>query len=57
MDLAERRALGSEVAIEIRAYDECHTVLPIRGSIRRIKDAMPARLPRRRAIRTSSRAR
>src|SRR5206468_9854106 len=38
-DLAERRALGSEVAIEIRAYDECHTVIPIRRIIRRIKDA------------------
>src|SRR6266404_2251974 len=39
MDLAERRALGSEVAIGIRAYDECHTVIPIRRIIRRIKDA------------------
>src|SRR5437016_8478399 len=39
MDLAERRALGSEVAIEIRAYDECHTVIPLRRIIRRIKDA------------------
>jgi hypothetical protein len=39
MDLAERRALGAEVAIEIRAYDECHTVIPIRRIIRRIKDA------------------
>ena len=38
-DLAERRALGSEVAIEIRAYDECHTVIPIRRIIRRIKSA------------------
>jgi hypothetical protein len=38
-DLAERRALGPEVAIEIRAYDECHTVIPIRRIIRRIKDA------------------
>src|ERR1700746_2355592 len=39
MDLAERRALGSEVAIEIRAYDECHTVIPIGRISRRIKDA------------------
>jgi len=38
-DFAERRALGPEVAIEIRAYDECHTVIPIRRIIRRIKDA------------------
>jgi radical SAM superfamily enzyme YgiQ (UPF0313 family) len=38
-DLAERRALGPDVAIEIRAYDECHTVIPIRQIIRRIKDA------------------
>jgi hypothetical protein len=38
-DLAERRALGSEVAIEIHAYDECHTVIPIRRIIRRIKSA------------------
>jgi hypothetical protein len=38
-DLAERRALGPDVAIEIRAYDECHTVIPIRRIIRRIKDA------------------
>jgi len=26
-DLAQRRALGPEVAIEIQAYDECHTVI------------------------------
>src|ERR1700738_2781369 len=39
MDLAERRPLGSEVATEIRAYDECHTVIPTRRIIRRIKDA------------------
>jgi len=38
-DLADRRALGSEVAIEIRAYDECHTVIPIRRIIRRIRGA------------------
>ena len=38
-DLAARRALGSDVAIEIRAYDECHTVIPIRRIIRRINDA------------------
>jgi pyruvate-formate lyase-activating enzyme len=38
-DLAERRALGPEIAIEIHAYDECHTVIPIRRIIRRIKSA------------------
>jgi radical SAM superfamily enzyme YgiQ (UPF0313 family) len=38
-DLAERRVLGSEVAIEIHAYDECHTVIPVRRIIRRIQDA------------------
>src|ERR1700757_5005384 len=36
MDLAERRALGAEVAMEIHAYDECHTAIPIRRIIRRI---------------------
>jgi hypothetical protein len=38
-DLAERRALSPDVAIKIRAYDECHTVIPVRRIIRRIKDA------------------
>src|SRR5438132_4911830 len=38
-DLAERRALGAGVAIEIQAYDECHTVLPVNRIIRRIKAA------------------
>jgi radical SAM superfamily enzyme YgiQ (UPF0313 family) len=38
-DLAHRRALGPEVAIEVRAYDECHTVIPVRRIIRRIKNA------------------
>ncbi|MBO0739157.1 MAG: radical SAM protein [Alphaproteobacteria bacterium] len=37
MDLAERRALGPDVEIEVRAYDECHTVIPVRRIIRRIK--------------------
>ena len=37
--LAERRALGPGVAIEIHAYDECHTVIPIARIIRRIKSA------------------
>src|SRR6202030_2807336 len=39
MDLADPRALGPEIAIEIRAYDECHTVIPVRRIIRRIKGA------------------
>jgi hypothetical protein len=38
-DLAQRRVLGPEVAIGIRAYDECHTVIPVRRIIRRIKSA------------------
>jgi len=38
-DIAARRALGPEVAIEIRAYDECHTVIPVRRIIRRVKAA------------------
>ena len=38
-DIAARRALGPDVAIEIHAYDECHTVIPIRRIIRRIKAA------------------
>jgi hypothetical protein len=39
VDLAERRAFGPDVAIEIRAYDECHTVIPVRRIIRRIRNA------------------
>jgi radical SAM superfamily enzyme YgiQ (UPF0313 family) len=39
MDLAARRALGRDVAMEIRAYDECHTVIPIRRIVKRIKGA------------------
>jgi radical SAM superfamily enzyme YgiQ (UPF0313 family) len=38
-DVAARRALGSDVAIEINAYDECHTILPIKRIIRRQKSA------------------
>jgi len=38
-DLAERRALGPDVAIEIHAYDECHTVIPVRRIIGRIEEA------------------
>src|SRR5882724_9276871 len=39
MELADRRALGPDVAIEIHAYDECHTVIPVGPIIRRINSA------------------
>ena len=38
-DIAERRALGPDVALEIHAYDECHTVIPVGRIVRRIKAA------------------
>ena len=38
-DIAKRRALGPDVAVEIHAYDECHTVIPIRRIVSRIKNA------------------
>jgi Radical SAM superfamily len=38
-DIAERRALGPEIDLEILAYDECHTVVPVRHIIRQIKAA------------------
>ncbi len=38
-DIAARKALGSDVIVEIHAYDECHTVIPIRRIIRRVKEA------------------
>ena len=38
-DIAQRRALGPDVAVEIHAYDECHTVIPIRRIIRRFTAA------------------
>jgi Radical SAM superfamily len=38
-DIAGRRALGPDVEIEILAYDECHTVVPVGRLIRRIKAA------------------
>jgi radical SAM superfamily enzyme YgiQ (UPF0313 family) len=38
-DLETRRALGADVAIEINAYDECHTVIPVRRIVRRIRAA------------------
>jgi hypothetical protein len=38
-DAAERKTLGPDVAIEINAYDECHTLIPIKRIIRRINAA------------------
>jgi radical SAM superfamily enzyme YgiQ (UPF0313 family) len=38
-DIAERRALGADVDLEILAYDESHTVIPLRRIIRRIRAA------------------
>jgi hypothetical protein len=38
-DAAADRVLGDDVDIEIHAYDECHTVIPIRRIARRIKAA------------------
>jgi hypothetical protein len=38
-DIADRRALGPDVAVEIKAYDECHTVIPVNKIIRRLKEA------------------
>lgn len=38
-ELAARRAFGPDIAIEIGAYDECHTVIPVGRIVRRIKSA------------------
>jgi hypothetical protein len=38
-DAAVNRALGADVDIEITAYDECHTVIPIKKIAKRIKAA------------------
>ena len=38
-DAAAHHVLGPDVAIEINAYDECHTVIPIAKIARRIKAA------------------
>ncbi|MFN0053212.1 MAG: B12-binding domain-containing radical SAM protein [Planctomycetales bacterium] len=35
-DVQERQALGTDVDIEVAAYDECHTVVPVQSLIRRI---------------------
>ncbi len=36
-DVRERRALGDDIDIEVNAYDECHTVIPVQKIIRRIR--------------------
>src|ERR1700731_386211 len=36
---AASQVLGPDVTIEINAYDECHTVIPIKKIVRRIKEA------------------
>lgn len=36
-DVDDRRALGDDVQIAVHAYDECHTVIPVRKIIRRIR--------------------
>ncbi len=36
---AEQKVLGPDVDIEIEAYDECNTVIDIKGAIKRIKAA------------------
>ena len=38
-DAAAQKVLGPDVTIEINAYDECHTVIPIKKIARRIKAA------------------
>ncbi len=38
-DIAGRRLLGADVDIEINAYDECHTVIPVKKIVRRIAAA------------------
>ena len=38
-DIAQRKALGPDVMVEIHAYDEGHTIIPIGRIIRRIKAA------------------
>jgi hypothetical protein len=36
-DVEDRRALGDDVELVVNAYDECHTVIPVRRIIRRIR--------------------
>ncbi len=36
-DVQQRRGLGEDVDIQIHAYDECHTIVPIEKIIRRLR--------------------
>jgi radical SAM superfamily enzyme YgiQ (UPF0313 family) len=38
-DVANRRLLGDNVDVELHAYDECHSIIPIRQIIKRIEGA------------------
>jgi hypothetical protein len=38
-DAAAKKELGEDVAVEINAYDECHTVIPVKKIAKRIKNA------------------
>jgi hypothetical protein len=38
-DVAARQELGPDVTVEIKAYDECHTIIPVRKIIGRIQEA------------------
>jgi radical SAM superfamily enzyme YgiQ (UPF0313 family) len=38
-DAIAQRPLGDDVEFVVNAYDECHTVIPVKQIIRRIKDA------------------
>src|SRR5713226_4170514 len=39
-DVAARQTLGADVALEVRAYDESHTVIPVKRIVRRIRAAI-----------------
>jgi hypothetical protein len=38
-ECAQTKALGPDVAIEIEAYDECNTIIDVKGAIRKIREA------------------
>src|SRR2546429_6379126 len=38
-DVAARQALGADGALEVHAYDECHTVIPVKRIVSRIRQA------------------
>jgi radical SAM superfamily enzyme YgiQ (UPF0313 family) len=38
-DAASQKVLGADVEIEISAYDECHTIIPVKKIARRIREA------------------